>query len=142
VKRLLTWDDFNEAVEVLSKQVRGFDIQGVYGVPRGGMPLAVALSHALDLPLLTQIGWRALIVDDIADSGQTIRLLQGLWPKSSFAVWVKRPKCNLDVVHVIMEPSEAWIVFPWEKVEHADKDAAAYAASRGDDGRDDNHTQV
>ena len=46
---------------------------GVYGVPRGGLCLAVALNHAIERPLLSVPEPSALIVDDVYETGRTLQ---------------------------------------------------------------------
>jgi hypoxanthine phosphoribosyltransferase len=91
----------------------------IYGVPRGGLVLAVALSHRLDKPLVSDIDQlsipmnkrRFLVVDEICDTGKTLSCFKNLLtatihynPASSFrpTIWV-HPKSTED-----------WIVYPWE----------------------------
>ena len=47
-------------------------MSGIYGIPRGGLCLAVALSHKLNIELLKEPRNNILIVDDIYDSGETL----------------------------------------------------------------------
>ena len=68
----LDWKEFDECVYSISKQCRNKSFVGVYGFPRGGLCLAVALSHSLCLPLLDEPKNNSLIVDDIYDTGYTL----------------------------------------------------------------------
>ncbi|MEY2749954.1 MAG: hypothetical protein RLZZ168_1970 [Cyanobacteriota bacterium] len=53
--RRLSWQEFDRAVEQLAAHARQLpEPCGIHGVPRGGLVLAVALSHRLELPLLEQ----------------------------------------------------------------------------------------
>ena len=47
----ITWEDFNYAVRKLAREYKGKGITEVVGISRGGLPLAVALSHELGVPL-------------------------------------------------------------------------------------------
>ena len=40
-----TWSEFDNAVEEIASQCTLLEFSGIYGVPRGGLCLAVALSH-------------------------------------------------------------------------------------------------
>ena len=85
----LGWNDVELAVETLVASVTAQTFVGVYGVPRGGLVLAVVLSHRLGLPLLLEPTAGCLVVDDVYETGQTLapyRDLEGarVW------VWVSK----------------------------------------------------
>ena len=42
-----TWEEFDKSVEYIANQCKFLEFSGIYGVPRGGLCLAVALSHKL-----------------------------------------------------------------------------------------------
>ena len=65
----LNWIDFDECIYYISMRCKNKKFEGVYGFPRGGLCLAVALSHSLGLPLLDKPKNNSLIVDDIYDTG-------------------------------------------------------------------------
>jgi len=69
-------NEFNDDVEILSGQINRKNYSGIYPIPRGGIPLAMSLSQALNLRLLESIQPRALVVDDLIDSGHTIAPFQ------------------------------------------------------------------
>lgn len=71
-----TLDDIEIFVEKLKNKnqppiFKRFD--GVYGIPAGGLVLAVCLHYRLDLPLLLAPTKKTLIVDDIVDTGHTMK---------------------------------------------------------------------
>jgi len=87
---------------------------GVYGIPRGGIALALYLSHGLNIPMLAGgITENSLVVDDIADSGNAIR------------PYLERSKCDVITLyrskHCQLNPTfwvfdtDKWVVFPWEQ---------------------------
>ena len=47
-----TWSEFDKSVEVIANKCRFKEFSGIYGVPRGGLCLAVALSHRLKIEAL------------------------------------------------------------------------------------------
>jgi len=67
----LDWLDFDLAISRLYDRYKGIEFSGVYGVKRGGLALAVALSHQLKLKFLNKPNTDCLWVDDIIDSGAT-----------------------------------------------------------------------
>ena len=87
----LDWKDFDECVLSISNQCKTKLLEGVYGFPRGGLCLAVALSHSLELPLLDEPKNNSLIVDDIYDSGYTLEKIKHLKGTETH-VWVSKTK--------------------------------------------------
>jgi len=110
----INWNTFNDMITHLINRVRNDNIifDGVYGIPRGGLILAVVLSHRLKLPLLLAPSNNSLIVDDISDTGET---LMGLKHKKIltlfYTTWsITKPDYFYDYkIH-----KTDWIVFPWE----------------------------
>ena len=128
--RELTWQQFDLAVSALAERFQDRSIPGIYGVPRGGLCLAVALSHALELPLLMAPESRCLIVDEVFETGQTLTALRQQWPDAAFAVWVSKiSPAWWEAVDVTN--SQEWLVFPWENLQRARADERLFRASRG-----------
>ena len=125
----LSWQQFDQAVHSLASHFDGIVCSGVFGVPRGGLCLAVALSHALEQPLLLQPGADALIVDDVYETGRTLEALREQFPDAFFAVWISKCQARWWTT-VEVSAAEEWLVFPWENSEKASADEAAYRASR------------
>jgi hypoxanthine phosphoribosyltransferase len=125
---VLSWNDFELAVEHMVSSCACQSFAGVYGVPRGGLVLAVVLSHRLELPLLLEPCPGSLVVDDVYESGQTLapyRELDG----SRVWVWVSKVEPQWWQAAMV-SPSKEWIVFPWESSAAAAADEQQYRASR------------
>ena len=125
----LSWREFEECVFSISQKCKNKTFEGIYGFPRGGICLAVALSHSLSLPLLVEPKSNSLIVDDIYDTGQTleeIRNLQG----SETHVWISKKEPTWWNAYKYIRGNE-WIVFPWENIMKAQYDKILYKKSRG-----------
>ena len=88
MKTYISWkeyDDYINKITMWYKKHRNEDslnIGAIYGLPRGGLPIAVSLSHTLNLPLMMNYNdkkivtnKKILVVDDIADTGSTLKLL-------------------------------------------------------------------
>ena len=60
-----TWSEFDKSVEQIVNECRFKEFSGIYGVPRGGLCLAVALSHKLKIELISEPIKNSLIVDDV-----------------------------------------------------------------------------
>ena len=93
----------------------------IYGIPRGGLVLAVLLSHKLNIPIISNtydICESTLIVDDILDSGNTIvdfKEDHDHDDSNDLAVLVVNEKSCISPDYCAMEnKQEVWIKFPWE----------------------------
>ena len=124
----LKWIEFEECVLSISKKCKNKRFEGVYGFPRGGLCLAVALSHSLGIPLLKEPKENSLIVDDIYDTGHTLEKIKHL-KRSETHVWISKKKPTWWNAHKYIKDNE-WIVFPWENIEEAVKDLSLYYKSR------------
>ena len=120
----LNWLEFDKCVYSIYKQCKNKNFKGVYGFPRGGLCLAVALSHSLEIPLLKEPKDNTLIVDDIYDTGYTLEKIKRI--KGSEAhVWISKKKPTWWNAYKYINNNE-WIIFPWENVNTADKDRNLY----------------
>ena len=127
--RHLSWHDFDRAVEQMAKTCGGLPISAICGIPRGGLVLAVALSHRLGLPLLSEPQPGCLVVDDVYETGRTLaphRDLEG----ATLLVWISKAEPQWWQAVEVTSSSD-WIVFPWESQAAAAADAQLYRASRG-----------
>lgn len=117
-------DDFCEDMEMLVRKLKeyvensqpplfvsgGFD--GVYGIPAGGLVLAVYLHYRLKLPLMLAPTESSLVVDDIVDTGFTMShyISKGNFTVALFSKVGCRWKPNIW----LREKTDKWIRFPWE----------------------------
>ena len=87
MKTYVSWNDYDHAMLMMMSHylTNGLNHEcgAIYGLPRGGLPIAVSLSHKLKLPLLMNYADRKLVtdkkilvVDDIADTGNTLKDFQ------------------------------------------------------------------
>ncbi len=110
----LTWKQVDTLVTILKNKVLDKlpEIGSVTGIARGGLIPAVMLSHKLGIPYTNLINPDTLVVDDICDSGKTIKDAPGLYTatlhyKSSAIV---KP----SVYASLLVNESQWIVYPWE----------------------------
>lgn len=106
----LNWKDFDRAVDVLARRFKDATI--VYGEPRGGMNLAVALSHRLNIPLTTErVHQEGLLwVDDLVNTGETMSEAIADMNPTYKACWVAYQPHALECVLLSPRP----VIFPWE----------------------------
>ena len=122
---IVSLEDVDEAIEILAKQIEDSKIhyEVIYGLARGGLVPAVMLSHRLKIPMVLNMEevWRlkvknknSLIVDDISDTGETLRYFYD--QKFDIATLFVRehtskikPKYSYKNIN-----HDNWLLFPWE----------------------------
>ena len=128
--RRLSWDEFDQAVLVLGRRFQNHRFSGVHGIPRGGLCLAVALSNALELPMLSVPDATCLVVDEVYETGKTLAAMRQRLPEAGFAVWFSKQQPQWwEAVEVT--DRDDWLVFPWENARRAGADEQAYRLARG-----------
>ena len=124
-----TWNEFDKSVEQIANKCKFMDFSGVYGVPRGGLCLAVALSHKLKINLISEPMKNSLIVDDVYETGVTLNSHKDIEGAMFFVLFSKISPTWWNSVH-ISEKSD-WIVFPWENTLNLQNDRKDYIKKRG-----------
>lgn len=119
-----SWKQFDNDIDILSSFVRPYisilDLKNIYGIQRGGLVVAVSLSHKLNLPIILEkrrITKKTIIVDDIIDSGNTmIKLLKETRNKTDFtlSLFFNQDSTYKSRYWVHKKNQNNWIVFPWE----------------------------
>ena len=124
-----SWNEFDKSVEHIANECRFLEFSGIYGVPRGGLCLAVALSHKLKINLIPKPIKNSLIVDDVYETGFTLNTYKNIEGSTFFVLFSKVEPIWWNTVF-ISEKSE-WIVFPWEDNLNLHSDRSDYAKKRG-----------
>jgi hypoxanthine phosphoribosyltransferase len=115
----LTWRKFDNDCLKIADHVRGSGkkIDGIYGFPRGGLVLAVKLSHILEQPLVLdekKVGATTLVVDDIADSGKTLSNSKAAKKAALVCTIYKHENTTFIPDFHVRVKKKQWILFPWE----------------------------
>jgi hypoxanthine phosphoribosyltransferase len=118
-KLYLTWKDIEDAVESLAYQIKnsGESLEAIAGLPRGGLIPAVLLSHKLNLPYVNLTddceGYEhILIVDDICDSGETLKQYHKFFLTATIH---HKPSAIVEpTFYYSIAPKNIWMVYPWE----------------------------
>ena len=114
----LEWSDIEDLVDILAEGIAD-NLEGInyiHGLSRGGLIPAVMLSHKLNIPYTnhptTVHGKKVLIVDDIADSGETL----DKWKNYQTAVLHYKPHTSktTPTIWAVQHETGDWIVYPWE----------------------------
>tara|TARA_Y100000310_G_C20534820_1_gene740341 strand:- start:539 stop:1024 length:486 start_codon:yes stop_codon:yes gene_type:complete len=132
-KHYLSWTGFEFAISEFVKDYKknNYKCIGVYGPTRGGLPIAVTLSHRLDIPYFKGsyhhisshlqvsnpdtfgIKGKILVVDDIADTGKTLEPL--IRPNVITYTIYYHPQSTVKPDYYVFEKKDDWVVFPWEE---------------------------
>ena len=124
-----TWSEFDKSVEQIAKKCRFKEFSGIYGVPRGGLCLAVALSHKLNIELISEPVKNSLIVDDVYETGITLKTFRNIEEAMFFVLFSKTKPTWWNTVHEAKKSQ--WIVFPWENTLNLKIDREEYINKRG-----------
>ena len=115
-KLYVTWEDVSRYIDsvigFIARTKKLEKVTGIYGIPRGGLVLAVMLSHRMGVPLLLAPCKDCIIIDDIADTGITLKhydecgyfITTMFYHKQS----VVTPK------YWYFDKTNKWVVYPWE----------------------------
>ena len=124
-----TWEEFDKSVEYIAKKCNFLEFSGIYGIPRGGLCLAVALSHKLKLKLISKPIKNSLIVDDVYETGITLNSFKNIEGAKFFVLFSKNKPTWWESVHI--SDKSDWIVFPWENTSNLQSDRNDYIKKRG-----------
>lgn len=137
----IDWLTFQRDVTILAEKLAPLGpFERIIAIARGGLVPAALLARILDLRLVDTIclssyddkvqrsgdplllkgiegdgaGW--LVVDDLADSGKTLRVVRRMLPKAHVAAIYAKPEGapEVDSLAVPVEQS-VWLVFPWDE---------------------------
>ena len=127
--KYFSWCEFDKSVENIANKCKYLEFSGIYGIPRGGLCLAVALSHKLKINLISEPIKNSLIVDDIYETGITLKAFKHIEGAMFFVLFSKVSPTWWNSVQ-ISEKNE-WIVFPWENPLNLQSDRNDYNKKRG-----------
>ena len=120
-KREISWREIIKAVDVIASKINAKHFNSIYPIPRGGLIPAVLLSHRLNLPIIDKSGInsKTLVVDDICDSGETLKVANEFMKYKTgesitAATLYKRKTSNLELKYYYEEIDKEWLVMPWE----------------------------
>jgi hypoxanthine phosphoribosyltransferase len=145
-REVLSWESFGSASRELAEQVAasGYVPDVIMAIARGGLFIAGALGYDLDVKNLHVVnvefytgvderldmpvmlppvpdavdlaGTRVLIADDVADTGETLKLVHDFCrdhvAESRIAVIYEKPR-SLVKCDYVWRRTDLWIEFPW-----------------------------
>ena len=128
MRNYFTWQEFDKSVEYIANKCKNLEFAGIYGIPRGGLCLAVALSHKLKVKLISEPINNSLIVDDVYETGFTLNPLRKVEGAMFFVLFSKKKPTWWNTV--TLSHQKEWIVFPWENKENLFYDQEEYLKKR------------
>lgn len=123
MKIFVTWNEVESFVDGVVEKYCDKNITGVFGMPRGGLVLAVMISHRLNVPMLMSPVHNCMIVDDIVDSGETLLHYHNNTSGNEcnkynlVTMFYKKNDLGVTPDYWSHEKLNNWIVFPWEEKE-------------------------
>lgn len=118
-KQIVGWDEVEAAVSRLVAVIPRGRYREIIGIVRGGLVPAAMLAYELGIRSVRVVSpddvlvmpHDALLVDDIADTGATLRQLSH---SASSTVLFAKPRGRRFCRYWGAEaPQDAWLVFPW-----------------------------
>lgn len=141
----ISWEELHRATKELARrQLPAEQWRGIIAVSRGGLVPAAILARELNIRMVdcvsvssydhdsqrdtvtmlndasaTDDGEGFLVIDDLVDTGKTLKFLRKRFPKARFVTVYAKP-AGLDLVddHVADVDQETWIHFPWDMYLH------------------------
>ena len=124
-KVFLSWKWVDDQINTIGDKLEGKELEFVSGIPRGGLIPAVIMSHAFGVKYISyssakqlpkDLRSKTIVIDDIADTGHTLREAVEL----NFMTATLSIRSGTKTVpmyygeHIL---DDRWLVFPWEKLD-------------------------
>ena len=114
-KIYLSWDDVNNLVDKLCEKIitEQPNIDSIFGLKRGGLIPAVMVSHKLNLPWSDVMYPNTLVIDDICDTGVTLKNSIGC--NTAVLHYKPHTSCYRPNIYATIHEGDEWIIYPWER---------------------------
>jgi len=136
----VTWDQLHRDAKALAwRLIARRPLTGIVAITRGGLIPAAIIARELEIRLVESVsvvtydeeargepsvtkfptaagdGTGFLVIDDLVDSGATVRKVRELLPKAHFACIYAKPAGRALIDSFVTEVSQdTWILFPWD----------------------------
>lgn len=124
-KVFLSWKWVEEQLNTIGDKLEGHNLEFVAGIPRGGLIPAVMMSHVFGIKYISyssarllpqEIRKNVLVLDDIADTGHTLKDAVELGFKTA-TLAIRSGTKTIPLFHGEHILDDRWLVFPWEKLD-------------------------
>jgi xanthine phosphoribosyltransferase len=136
----VTWDQLHRDAKALAWRLMSLGPwTGIVAVTRGGLIPAAIIARELECRLVESVsiatydeekigvpviikpptaagdGTGFLVIDDLVDTGTTIRTVRDLLPQAHYACIYAKPAGRSQITTYVTEVSQdTWILFPWD----------------------------
>jgi len=140
----VTWDQLHRDAKILSGLLLGHaPFTSIVAITRGGLIPAAIIARELNIRLIDTLciatyqdreqsynehilkaitnstGEGMLVVDDLVDTGNTLRIAKEMLPKAHIATIYAKPAGLALIDSYVLEVSQdTWILFPWDSEIH------------------------
>lgn len=125
-KLYLSWTWVDEQLHNIGERLESVDkLEFISGIPRGGLIPAVIMSHAFGIKYISyssakmlpkEIRKNVLVIDDIADTGHTLKEANELEFLTGTLAMRVGSKTTPNFYGELIN-DDRWLVFPWEKLD-------------------------
>lgn len=115
--RDIEWEDFGFLLNNLVEKIKGLGFNSVYGIPFNGTIIAGIIAKKLNVTHVlhkNDITFTTLIVDDISDTGNTLKEIKMRYGANETATLHVRKTSKCKPNYFVEEINEEWIKYPWE----------------------------
>lgn len=122
IKKLyLNYGNFSVMIDSIIQKIKSLDFDYVYGIPKGGLPLAVVLANTFNKDLISEHTYKlmtdtskVLIVDDICDTGETLSKYESVLPFVTLVAKFKGKDLIENLIYEKLVSDDTWVIYPWE----------------------------
>ena len=124
-KIFLSWKWVDDQLNNIGDRLEGIELEFVSGIPRGGLIPAVMMSHAFGIKYISyssakllpaDLRAKTLVIDDIADTGHTLKEASKLDFITSTLAMRAGSKTSPRLYGELIT-DDRWLVFPWETLD-------------------------
>lgn len=124
-KVFLSWKWVDDQINTIGDKLEGRELEFVSGIPRGGLIPAVIMSHAFGVKYISyssakqlpkDLRSKTIVVDDIADTGHTLKEAVDL-DFITATLSIRTGTKSVPMYYGEHITDDRWLVFPWEKLD-------------------------
>ena len=120
-KVYINYGIFSIMVDSIINKIKDLDFNYIYGIPKGGLFLAVIIANTFKKPLIDNHTYKmitdtskVLIVDDICDTGETLEKYNSTLPFVTLVAKFKGIEKISNLIYEKKVSDNTWVIFPWE----------------------------